>query len=710
MFLSYKLLRLELQRNDCWKDFLQYQKFLEKVENHNLRIVFLNNCLKSKIIPRFLKFRIPNNGCFDDRSVHEFQINLLRKELHKAATEKSTSVRKLDESRDSFKQKLPNKCTSSVILHTRYVIRLLREQRSRKLNDKLFRLSNEQERPLFNVNNTLTKRYLKENELVAIPFDKGVGICLMKRQVYNQKLENIINLPQFQKVVPKRKNEKNAILKEEERILAMLKSLKNENKISESLFLKMKPIGSQPARLYGLAKIHKPDVPARPVLSMPGSSYCKIASQIAEWLSIVEECNINSSTKSISDSLHDIKLQNDDVLVSFDVSSLYTNVPVYEAIEECTNLLYSGKYKEPPVDKSTFKKLAEICSCNVIMLTHDGYYKQIDGLAMGSPPARLLANGWMHKFDCHVKDDACLFARYMDDYLRNIRADKINEKLEEINNLHQSLKFTIEYEKGRSLPFLDMLIQRSPDGDLTSTWYSKETDTGLLMNFHALAPITYKRSVVAGMVHQIFRACNTWKNIHQSLEKAKKILENNQYPPAFYDPIIEKCLNSIIQPEVVNVEEESIEEEEKLFFLQYRGKLTDKFKCTLKRMQAPCKTVLTLRKLKTVLPPLKPPIEKALQSGVVYMISCPRCDSRYVGQSVRHLTTRIKEHAKPSTPVGIHCKACDVKITMENDVVILARAKYQRQLLIKEALYIKELRPSLNTKDEFKSHTLIIKF
>ena len=317
------------------------------------------------------------------------------------------------------------------------------------MNDKLFRLSNEQDKPLFNVNNTvichqierdppkfvletlslgpnnavmekfnqndvlteldsflkfcrekelnedlitdinvktlayirnckkqkssrniqMTKRYLKENDLVAIPFDKGVGICLMKRQVYNQKLDNIINLPQFQKVLPKRKNEKNPILKEEERILALLKSLKNENKITESLFLKMKPIGSQPARLYGLAKIHKRDVPTRPVLSMPGSSYYKIASQIADWLSVVDECNINSSTKSISDSLCDIKLQNDDVLVSFDVSSLYTNVPVYEAIEECTNLLYSGKYKEPPVDKNTFKKLAEICSCNVVIVS-----------------------------------------------------------------------------------------------------------------------------------------------------------------------------------------------------------------------------------------------------------------------------------------------------------------------------------------------------
>ena len=188
-------------------------------------------------------------------------------------------------------------------------------------------------------------------------------------------------------------------------------------------------------------------------------------------------------------------------------------------------------------------------------------------------------------------------------------------------------------------------------------------------------------------------------------------MENNQYPPSFYDPIIEKCLNSLINPEVINVEEESTDQKDnKLLFLQYRGKLTDNFKCTLKRIQAPCKTILTLRKLKTVLPALKPPIEKALQSVVVYQISCPRCDSRYVGQSVRHLITRIKEHLKPSTPVGSHCKACDVKISMENDVVILSKAKYQRQLLIQEALYIKELKPSLNTKDEFKSHTLLIKF
>ena len=58
-----------------------------------------------------------------------------------------------------------------------------------------------------------------------------------------------------------------------------------------------------------------------------------------------------------------------------------------------------------------------MCSCDVIMLTNDGFYKQVVGLgaAMGSPLAPLLANGWMHQFDNIVRGDAVLFARYMDD-------------------------------------------------------------------------------------------------------------------------------------------------------------------------------------------------------------------------------------------------------------------------------------------------------
>ena len=111
----------------------------------------------------------------------------------------------------------------------------------------------------------MTKRYLKEHDLLAIPFDKGIGICLMKSTTYNYKLKNIFTLPQFEKYQPPRKNAKNPILKEEEKICKALEQMRTNKKIPETLFKKLKPIGSQPPRLYGLAKMHKENVPLRPV-------------------------------------------------------------------------------------------------------------------------------------------------------------------------------------------------------------------------------------------------------------------------------------------------------------------------------------------------------------------------------------------------------------------------------------------------------------
>ena len=96
------------------------------------------------------------------------------------------------------------------------------------------------------------------------------------------------------------------------------------------------------------------------------------------------------------------------MLISFDVNSLQTNVPVMEAVQVCADLLYNNNHKKPPVLKHVFIEIACISSCNVIMLTHDGLYLQREGLAMGSPPAPCFANGWLSMFDNRVKGDAKL--------------------------------------------------------------------------------------------------------------------------------------------------------------------------------------------------------------------------------------------------------------------------------------------------------------
>ena len=121
----------------------------------------------------------------------------------------------------------------------------------------------------------------------------------------------------------------------------------------------------------------------------------------------------------------------------------------------------------------------------------------------------------------------------MDDIFRDIKSAEVDPKLVEINGFHPNLSFTIEREIDGRLAFLDMqLIHQG--GQITSTWFSKPTDTGLILNYHALAPRRYKRSVVAGFIHRIFRACSTWPHFHASVEKAKQILEHNQYPQPNY--------------------------------------------------------------------------------------------------------------------------------------------------------------------------------
>ena len=79
------------------------------------------------------------------------------------------------------------------------------------------------------------------------------------------------------------------------------------------------------------------------------------------------------------------------------------------------------------------------------------------------------------------------------------KIDNIEQKLQDINSLHNSLTFTLEREKDGSLPMRcwDMKILNH-EGNRSSIWYSKPSSTGLIMNYHALASHKYKRDFSIG--------------------------------------------------------------------------------------------------------------------------------------------------------------------------------------------------------------------
>ena len=101
--------------------------------------------------------------------------------------------------------------------------------------------------------------------------------------------------------------------------------------------------------------------------------------------------------------------------------------------------------------------------------------------------------------------------------------------------------------------------------------------------------------------------------------------------------------------------------------MQYRGRCTDDYARALHKAQAPCTVVMTLRKLKTVLPSLKEPVEKMFKSGVVYKIVCPSCTASYVGETTRHLQVRFTEHVQRAGPMKSHLSKCNTTLS-EQDI------------------------------------------
>ena len=168
--------------------------------------------------------------------------------------------------------------------------------------------------------------------------------------------------------------------------------------ISEKSYQWLRTTGLQLARLYGLANVHKSGTPLRPVLSIPGSSYENLKKFLSPFFERLPGANIETNSKDASSTLEAIKLDEDELVVSLDVKSLYTNVSVEEAIEIALKKLYSSD-KIPEIPRSAMKSLLRQAVTNVHSMCNKMWYTQSDGLAMGASLAVILSIFWMKFFE-----------------------------------------------------------------------------------------------------------------------------------------------------------------------------------------------------------------------------------------------------------------------------------------------------------------------
>nr|VZI51208.1 unnamed protein product [Spirometra erinaceieuropaei] len=265
-----------------------------------------------------------------------------------------------------------------------------------------------------------------------------------------------------------------------------------------------------------------------------------MAKWLAEKLKSVQRQLAPRSYRDTFEFIDDIKDLNVNgmVMFSLDVSSLFTNVPVTETLDYLCDFL-SASQQEIGIPTNTLKELLLRCTLNVQLLFDNQLYRQVDGVAMVSPLGSLLADVFMGKLERFQLGEQIAKLKHYGRYVDNIFAIATKETdvatpLDAANQAHPSIKSTLEMETAGSLPFLDVLLGRRPDGSVRRSVYRKKTWSGQYTNFASFVPLQQKRNLVRCLAQRARKICST-DSIEEELRKIQDFVSENGYPERFIE-------------------------------------------------------------------------------------------------------------------------------------------------------------------------------
>ncbi|EYC06837.1 hypothetical protein Y032_0073g732 [Ancylostoma ceylanicum] len=430
-----------------------------------------------------------------------------------------------------------------------------------------------------------------------------------------------------------------------------------------------------------------------------------------------------SNTYEFINCLRNTKFEEDSVIESFDVTSLYTNVQNSEALQALSEMLdkYAANINTFGLSKARIMTLTSEClKCNIFKWSGQ-YYSQIRGLAMGQRLAPILAICFMSRIEQPVLARMpLLYCRYIDDCcIVTSTQSEMDECFNILNQQSQYIKLTRETPRNGWLPYLNTQVKLSR-GIVDAKWYRKETSKNILIHVNSAHPAAMKRAVIRNMFKTAVEVCTGEVERSESRRVASQIARSNGYSvpprksrtstenrdrsqrenklPLFlpfisdrFSAAVRQCLHRAqLQNDVllVSIPNDNIKKQ------LVRNRLYDR----------ECKTDHCI-----ICPYGK--VGDCTKVGVVYQIQCLECNALYIGETGRALSIRIKEHLASkrrrslTSPLGKHrieahdgndfCVKCNI-LTYEAEVSA-------RKVL--EAFWIATKNPRMNNRNECLSIT-----
>ena len=354
----------------------------------------------------------------------------------------------------------------------------------------------------------------------------------MDRAKYDMKLQDMLD---DTNVYEKLKRDPSQAL--ERKMNSMLLDLNRKKELPSPIYYRLRSSNGMTPLLYGLPKIHKADVPMRPIVSFIHSPTYQLSKHLCHLLSPLVGHSDSSvwNSKQFVEFISDLYVQEDEMMASFDVVSLFTNVPRDLAIEVPSQRLALDESLQDRTNLcvQSIVSLLSVCLEATYLSFRGQYYKQKIGTAMGSPVSVTVANMVMEEIEERAlstfRSPPRFWKHYVDDTCTVLRRDVVSEFHKHLNSIHPSIQFTMEEEEDRSLPFLDVLLERKSDGTVHTSVFRKPTNTDKYLDFRSHHPLSHKVSVIRTLYSRAVKLSTTSLLRTSEEEHIIKALEENGY-------------------------------------------------------------------------------------------------------------------------------------------------------------------------------------